>query len=65
MYLVVLALLTCAVPVAMLASLWQPIAPLGAPGHTYNAVSGASLDQLNRLPVFNSSNRIRISARRT
>ena len=44
MYMVVLALLTCAVPVAMLASLWQPIAPLGAAGHTYNAVSGGSLD---------------------
>jgi len=30
MYLIVLVLLTCAVPVAMLASLWRPIAPLDA-----------------------------------
>ena len=44
MFLIVPALLTCAVPVAMLASLWRPIAPLDAPGHKYNAVSGASLD---------------------
>lgn len=30
MLLIVLVLLTCAVPVAMLASLWRPIAPLDA-----------------------------------